>query len=140
MKANRPSTMMCNNSPFFLSINHAYDEMYNGSLMFKACPMGINHIYSLVKKMIQNSPLGNHEDQRKLANHSIRKHLVQTCNDLGVPPTETIQISGHKNIGSVNNYSKLNNIQQKTYSNVSNKKYQRKQQPGHFYYTSSSSL
>ena len=77
MKANCPSTMMCNDGPFFLSINHGYDEMKEGSLMFKACLMGINHIYSLVKNMIKNSPLGNHEDQRKLTNHSIRKHLVK---------------------------------------------------------------
>ena len=43
----------------------------------------------------------------------MRKHLLQKCNDIGLPPNQTIQISGHKNIGSVNNYSSMNSKQQK---------------------------
>ena len=49
---------------------------------------------------------------RKLTNHSVRKHLLKKCNDMGLAPTATVQISGH-NLQSVNSYSKLNDRQQK---------------------------
>ena len=53
---------------------------------------------------------------RKLTNHSVRKHLLQKCNDMGLAPTATVQISGHKNLQSINSYSKLNEQQQKKIS------------------------
>ena len=40
-------------------------------------------------------------------NHSGRKTLVQKLHDSGVPPNQIIQITGHKNLQSVNNYSFL---------------------------------
>lgn len=105
----RPEPMKHPDSPFFLSINHKYAAKPN-SLMFKNCPMGINHIYGLVKSMMQKT-----EDTsgRKITNHSVRKHLVQKCNDMGLEAHQTIQISGHKNIGSINTYSRMNDKQQK---------------------------
>ena len=48
------------------------------------------------------------DTSRKLTNHSVRKHLLQECVDMNLPPTETVQVSGHKNLQSVNNYSKMN--------------------------------
>ena len=56
------------------------------------------------------------DTSRKLINHSVRKHLLQKCNDMNLPPTETIQISAHKNLQSVNNYSKMNENRQKQVS------------------------
>ena len=35
---------------------------------------------------------------------------------MNLPPTETVQISGHKNLQSVNNYSKMNENRQKQVS------------------------
>ena len=43
--------------------------------------------------------------KRKLVNHSTRKHLVQKLVNNNVPPTEIAQITGHKNVNSINNYS-----------------------------------
>ena len=40
--------------------------------------------------------------KRKLVNHSTRKHLVQKLADSNVSPTEIAQITGHKNINSIN--------------------------------------
>ena len=45
-------------------------------------------------------------------NHSTRKHLVQKLVDNDVPPNEIIQITGHKNVNSLNNYSILSDKQQ----------------------------
>ena len=36
---------------------------------------------------------------------------MQKLNDQGVPPNQIVQISGHKNLNSLNNYSKLNQNQ-----------------------------
>ena len=76
--------------------------------------MGKNHLYNLVRNMKSNCELLN--DKRKIKNHSVRKHLLQKCNDMGVPANCTVQISGHKNIQSVNSYSKMNRHQQKRLS------------------------
>ena len=43
----------------------------------------------------------------KLTNHSARKRFVQKLVSSDVQPTEIIQITGHRNIQSVNNYSCL---------------------------------
>ena len=67
--------------------------------------------------MVSNcSSINDTEQPRRLTNHSIRKHQLQKCVDMGLPPTTTIQMSGHKNIQSVNNYSKVNEKQQKQIS------------------------
>ncbi len=57
---------------------------------------------------------------KKITNHSVRKHLMQKCNDLGMPTNVTIQVSGHNNVASANNYSKLNDNQHKLLANAIN--------------------
>ena len=49
---------------------------------------------------------------------SARKRLIQKLNDEGVPPNQIIQISGHKNVNSLNNDSKLNNDQTQRISDI----------------------
>lgn len=58
----------------------------------------------MLKKMVNDSGL---ETDKKLVNHSTRKHLVQKLVDNDIPPNEIIQITGHKNVTSLNNYSTL---------------------------------
>ena len=41
---------------------------------------------------------------------------MQTLNDHNVPPTHIMQLSGHKNVQSVNNYSNISKEQQKNMS------------------------
>lgn len=53
---------------------------------------------------------------KRLTNHSARKYLVQKLNDNGLPPNQIMQISGHKNIQSINNYSTINSNQHRTIS------------------------
>ena len=61
---------------------------------------------------------GNLDKGKKLTNHSARKHLVQKLRDANVPPTDIMQISGHKNVQSIINYSSISETQQKCYSNM----------------------
>ena len=42
--------------------------------------------------------------------------MVQKLNDNNIPPTHIIQLSGHRNVQSVNNYSTVSNEQQKNMS------------------------
>ena len=57
-------------------------------------------------------------DAKHLTNHRGRKRMIQKLNDEGVPPTHIMQISGHKNVQSLNNYSTLSERQQKNISNI----------------------
>ena len=54
----------------------------------------------------------------KLSNHSARKYLVQRLSDCSVPPTQIMQITGHKNIQSINNYSKIDEVQHHEISHI----------------------
>ena len=78
--------------------------------------MGINHQYKLTKTLIKSCPDIN--DNRKLTNHSARRHLVQKLQDKGVQNPQIMQISGHKNVASINSYSRLNQNQQTNISKV----------------------
>ena len=71
--------------------------------------------------MIKNMVCANSQllsTKRKLVNHSTRKHLVQKLVDSNVPTTEIAQITGHKNINSINNYSALSNKKQQQISAI----------------------
>ena len=54
------------------------------------------------------------DEKRRLTNHSARKTMIQKLND--IPPTHIMQLSGHRNLQSVNNYSTVSNEQQKNMS------------------------
>ena len=69
----------------------------------------------MLKNMIRDSGL---ETDKKLVNHSTRKHLVQKLVDNDIPPNVIIQITGHKNLNSLNNYSSLSDKKQQQISAV----------------------
>ena len=56
----------------------------------------------------------------KLTNHSARKCLLQKLSDCNVAATLIEQISGNKNVQSINPYSHLNPVQQEAISDVLN--------------------
>lgn len=51
-----------------------------------------------------------------LKNHIGRKTMMQTLLNNEIPPTDIIQLSGHKNLQSVTNYSTVSENQQKKMS------------------------
>ena len=98
----RPEQMKSDDCPFYLAIN--YTRVANSSKpWFKAAPMGSNKLSSLMKTMAEKAGL----NAENLTNHSARKRMIQKLNDHEVPPTHIMQISGHKNVHSLNNYSSL---------------------------------
>ena len=68
----------------------------------------------MLKNMIKDSGL---KTDKKLVNHSTRKHLVQKLVDNDVPPNEIIQITGHKNVNLLN-YSTLSDKKKQQISAV----------------------
>ncbi|CAH3121574.1 unnamed protein product [Porites lobata] len=63
--------------------------------------MGVNKLNSILKDMCEAVGIP------PKTNHAGRKTLVQKENgapDNGVPPNQIIQITGHKNLQSINNY------------------------------------
>ena len=48
----------------------------------------------------------------RLKNHSGRKTMMQTLVNEEIPPTDIIQLSGHRNLQSVNNYATVSEKQQ----------------------------
>ena len=66
-----------------------------------------------MKRMSVNAGL---PPNKKLTNHSARKHMIQKLSDHNVPPTEIMQLSGHKKVESMNNYSDLS---EKKHKNIS---------------------
>jgi len=109
----RPEQMKSNDSPFHLAIS--YTRVANSSKpWFNAAPMGSNKLNSLMKTMAEKAGL----NVENLTNHSARKRMIRKLNDHEVPRTHIIQISGHKNVQSLNNYSPLSEKQQWDISNI----------------------
>ena len=100
-------------APFYPGINHIKTPSSSKS-WFKANAMGVNKLNGLMKNMAIKAGLDCH----RLTNHSTCKRMVQKLNDNDVPPTHIMQLSGHKNIQSINNYSHVSEQLQKTMSRI----------------------
>lgn len=109
----RPADMMTTESPFYLAVNN--EKSKPGQNWFKCFPFGVNSLRSMLKNVIRDQGL---ETDKNLANHSTRKHLVQKLVDREILPNEIIQITGHKNVNSLNNYSSLSDKRQQQISAV----------------------
>ena len=83
-------------APFYLGVNHTTKN--SDKSWFKANAMGVNKLNSLMKTMAEKAGL----DNSHLTNHSGRKQMIQTLNDKDIPPSHIIQLSGHKNVQSIN--------------------------------------
>ena len=106
----------CNNAdcPFYLAVNNV-KERNETQAWFKRTAVGVKKLYAITKTMAVKANLTNNEN---ITNHSARKTMIQKLNDNQVPPTHIMQISGHKNVQSINNYSSLNSQQLQTTSAI----------------------
>ena len=83
-----------------------------GKNWFKEQPMEVNKLNNIMKDMTQAAGISGK------TNYSGRKTLVQKLQHNGVPPNQIIQITGHKNLQSVNNYSSLREKQMEGISRI----------------------
>ena len=103
----KPEKMKDPDAPFYIAVN-------NVSMESKCNAVCTNKLGSLMKEMSNKAGLQND----KLHNHSARKTMIQTLSENNVPPTHIAQLSGHKNLKSIENYSHLSKKQQMHMSNV----------------------
>ena len=110
----RPAGYSEPDSPFYIaSTTMAFPTTYD--TWFKRNPVGINKLGNMLKKMINRAGIST---DKHLSNHSARKYLIQKLNDSNIPANQIMQISGHKNIQSINNYSHINQQQHKEISKI----------------------
>ena len=117
----RPTNYNFAEAPFYLA-PRTIPVSNDSDQWFLRQRIGMNKLSSLMKSMCDKAKITN----RKLTNHSARKHLVQNLGDNNIPPTEIMQITGHNkysitghtNIQSVLNYSPISLENHKRYSNI----------------------
>ncbi|KAH3752156.1 hypothetical protein DPMN_186768 [Dreissena polymorpha] len=63
----------------------------------------------MLKAMAKDAGFLKH---KRITNHSVRKFLVQKLRNANIPPTETMAITGHKNVQYITNYSNISVEQQ----------------------------
>ncbi|CAC5378496.1 unnamed protein product [Mytilus coruscus] len=109
----RPEDILGADGPFYLGINR---DVKNG-IWHRKQAMGKNTLSDFVKTKCDEAGV-----QGRKTNHSARKTTVTALAHEKVPPIEIMQISGHKNVQSINEYcsASLNQQQEMSYilSNV----------------------
>ena len=110
----RPEEANQPNAKFYICKNPFYGKpQKNGNTWFIKQSMGVNHIGQLAKTMSEKAGLsGNH------TNHSGRKTCITKLLDANVPPIEVAQLSGHKNLMSLNHYNSVNLNKQMQMSSI----------------------
>ena len=94
-KAKRPNETLVEDAPFYLAVNHVSSKQlaFPDTKWFKPQPMRVNKLNSLMKECAAAAGIG---ENKRITNHSGRKTLTQTLLNHDVPPTQIIQVTGHK--------------------------------------------
>ena len=87
----RPSDFNNGGDPFYIQTNSVFKRI-GCETWFKRQPIGEIKLRNIIKNMALTLPNKN----IKLTNHSARKGLLQNFVDKNIPPSDIIQISGHK--------------------------------------------
>lgn len=114
----RPDTARSPDSPFYLAYNTRRGIPKQGEMWFKNQPIGINTIGSLMKNMAAAANVSG--DDKKISNHTARKTLVQKLCDHDIEPNKIVQVSGHRNLQSINSYATLSQKQHQNISQILN--------------------
>jgi integrase len=107
-KENRPTVDP--ESRFYLQVNRYWQTKGN---WFNTCPMGKDSLGTIAKALSESADFSG-----KHTNHSGRKTFISNLLDKGVPPREVAQISGHKNLQSLNHYHSLSIERQQELSEI----------------------
>ena len=104
----RPTQMNFDEAPFYLVVNNIKTDSLDKKPWFKQSPVGVNKLNCIMKVMSEKAEL----NKPRLKNHSGRKTMMQTLVNEEIPPTDIIQLSGHRNLQSVNNFATVSEKQQ----------------------------
>ncbi|CAB4009817.1 zinc finger MYM-type 2-like [Paramuricea clavata] len=109
----RPAALQ-NSGPFYLSIK--YNS--NNNTWYKAQPMGTNRINEMMKRIVQGTQL-EHQQQKKLTNHSACKAVVNKLKKNNVERSSIVKVTGHRNLQWLNDYDGDEQEQQQMSSRIS---------------------
>ena len=102
----RSTGMNDSDAPFYLAVNNC-TKQESSKLWFKTSAVGQRKLNTLTRKMAVKAGLG-----ANVKNHSGRKTIIHSLTNNNIPATDIIQLSGHKNLQSVTNYSVVPEKQQ----------------------------
>ena len=96
-------------APFYLVVNITLKaDSLERKGWFKFSTVVVNKLNGLMKLMVQNSGI----EHDRLRNHSGRKAMIQTLSEHDIPPKQIAQLSEHKSLKSIENYSTVSTKQQ----------------------------
>ena len=107
----RPIKMNYPESPFYLAIHH--QRKPDSETWFKGQPLGENSLRYIMKNMASKAEIPGRK-----TNHSARKTTCTKLLHAGVAPTTIQQLTGLKNVQSVNNYAIASNEMQHQMSDI----------------------
>ena len=107
----RPLEMKQPDSPFFLAINHRLQPSFQ--ISYSKAALGKNKIGKFLSKAAKAAKLpGN------ITNHSARKTCISRLMDADMPENFVAQLSGHKNLKSLDSYKSASTAHQRKMSLV----------------------
>ncbi len=110
-KENRPASMMGDDTPFYLCVNHIDHPQ---APWFKAQAVGRNTLAAMLKTMVKDSGI----DNKRITNHSLRKTGITELVDHGFDAASVCAYSGHKNQNSIQNYAHISNKRRRNMQSV----------------------
>ena len=113
-RQHRPSQFNHLDSPFYVAINHGWVPEIPTSRWYKNSPMGHKVLGGVMKSMALKAGISG----KKLSNHSLRRTMCTTLLQERVPPNLIAQLSGHKNVASLQHYSVASFSQQREMSHI----------------------
>ena len=111
----RPNNFSNADDPFYLAPRTIPLEDSKTNIWFLRQKVGERKLVGLKKKMKESGKL---DINKRLTNHSARKYLLQRLREHNVEGTDIMQISGHTNVASINNYSKMSEEKHKQISTI----------------------
>ena len=109
-QSHRPAGAKCD--AFYLGINHNRTSS-PVSPWYLDAPMGVNRIAKIMSRTAARAGVTG-----KVTNHSVRRTMLTQLYQRGVPPTMIAQLSGHKNVSSLNHYAVASLQQQQQMCNM----------------------
>ena len=117
-RSHRPEAMLEPDAPFYLAINHRRKP--NDKVWYLDRPLGKNEIGKFLKDAFAAAKLDD-TNKKKVSNHSVRKTSVGRLLEADVQPNFVAQLSGHKNLKSLDSYHSASLKRQREMSAILNR-------------------
>ena len=111
----RPHDFSGPEDPFYLAPRTIPLDDSRSARWFLRQKVGQKKLSSIVKTMKEKASL---DPNKPITNHSARKYLVEKLRTNNIEGKDIMQIYGHKNIASINNYSAISENKQREISNI----------------------